>query len=105
MTYSPTKQPKAGSLMRVADSRAKGSEACTARCCGKRALQGEEGETFIYKNKKRVLNFCLELLIKVAMAVRSHSTACDDGTFMFPKEFIAQGKCKRCVVLKKRYRI
>ena len=32
---------------------------------------------------------CLELLIKVAMAVRSHSTACDDGTFMFPKEYIA----------------
>ena len=23
------------------------------------------------------------------MAVRSQSTACDDGTFMFPKEFIA----------------
>ncbi len=33
------------------------------------------------------------------MAVRSHSTACDDGTFMFPKEFIAH---KRNVYIQKK---
>ena len=33
------------------------------------------------------------------MAVRSQSTACDDGTFMFPKEFIAH---KRNVYIQKK---
>ena len=57
-------------------------------------IDNAENRARVYK-RKRVPNLCLELFIKVAMAVRSHSTACDDGTFMFPKEFIAQGKCKR----------
>ena len=30
------------------------------------------------------------------MAVRSHSTACDDGTLMFPKESIAHN-LKNCI--------
>ncbi len=38
-----------------------------------------EGNRAMWYKRKRVPNLCLELLIKVAMAVRSHSTACDDG--------------------------
>ena len=38
------------------------------------------------------------------MAVRSHSTACDDGTFMFPKESIAHN-LKNCIKQKNSLKI
>ncbi len=84
--YSPTKQPKAGSLMRAAGGRAMLRRRCSRAGCDRRALPGEEVDT-IYK--KKTLNRVS--FIKTAMAVRSHSTACDDGTFMFQKESIALG--------------
>ena len=48
MTYSPTKQPKAGSLMRAAGSRAMLRRRCSRAGCDRRALSGEEVNT-IYK--------------------------------------------------------
>ena len=72
MTYSPTKQPKAGSLMRVADSRAKGRRSVHRAVLRKTSITRRGGRDVYIQKKDTLLSV---LSIKSGDDLLSHNVA------------------------------